>query len=69
MSSMIHRQKAMIIKSNGKRSNLQDNDDDDDDNDDDNDAADDDENGHNLVNFHARISRFCMGVDLNNTNG
>ena len=57
---------------NGKRSKGHNDDDDDDDNDDDNDAGDDDENdqnGHNLVNFQARISRFCMVVDLNNTNG
>ena len=47
-------------------------DDDNNDNDDDNDDDDDehngeDQNGHNSDNFQARKSRFCMVIDLNNT--
>ena len=62
----------MIIRINGERSNLQDNDDNDDENDDDNNDEEDDKNdknGHYLVKIQGRISRFCMGVDLENTNG
>ena len=45
-----------------------DNDDNNDSNDNDNDSDDDDENGncHNSISFQARISIFCMLVDLDN---
>ena len=52
--------------------NPNDDDDDNDDNDDDDDNDDEDDYsrfrvfGHNSVNFHARTSRFCMEVDLDN---
>ena len=38
---------------------------DDDDNDDDDEHNDEDQNCHNSDNFQARMSRFCMGMDLN----
>ena len=28
-----------------------------------------DQNGHNLANIQAMTCRFCIGVDLDNTNG
>ena len=40
---------------------LQDDDGDDDDKDDEN------QNGHNLANFEAKTSRFCMVIDINDT--
>ena len=41
--------------------------DDDDKNDEGIDDNDEKQNGHNSSNFQARISRFCMVVDLDNT--
>ena len=50
------------------RNNHNDDDDDDDDSDHGDNADDEHQNGHNLPNYWARRPKFCMVLDLDNTN-